>query len=763
MSVCRTVVPALALIGTLLLIERPGTAMAQESKSNEKAGDIGLPTILVTASKEEKRLQDVPISISAISEADLARRGAVDLNDVAASIPNVSFSFGNGEGRTLSRTISLRGIYGPDTTGLYIDETPVDQSVPIKLVDVNRIELLRGPQGTLYGARSMGGTVRVISNQPDLRNYGAQLSGEVSSTEHGSDNYSAEVTFNAPIVENALGVRGTVYRDYWSGIFDRYYGPEGDSDPTDSPKSVDRGTDPVTLSGARLSLRWVPTDWLTLTPRVIYQVIDNRGASLADTTPNNFAQIRPFDLPEPLTDRLTLSTLELAANFGWGSFFSSTSYFTRFNKQTEDYTQFTASPQAFDLPIPYPTTATVQDDEDRITEEARFVTAFMNRFKFIMGVFYQETTLDSNFYSTSPGFDQFVHEQLGIPLFGTDNLFSSVATRKTRDKAVFGELTVDLTHRLAATIGLRWFDTFNSVDRYADGIFNGGPSHDVGQQKENGVNPKYSLAYKLSDDALVYATAARGFRSGGVNTHIPEDLCGAALAALGLTVEDVASYKSDHLWNYEVGGKTSWLDHRLTLNGAVFYIDWTDLIQGVRLPCGFGYTGNVGAARSQGFEFEAMARPTPNLNLTFGAGYTDATITNVGNTSGGAAVDAQVGDRIQQVPRWNIFGSAQYYFPVPNGHRGFVRADGLYVTKSFTTFDESDVLHTRNPYAIFNLQTGITGGDWEVALFARNLFNRHANYSDTQSIAAELEGRPRLSTNRPRTIGISASKGFWMH
>ena len=741
---------AAAIIGVLA----GGAALPDGSQAQENS----LAPIIVTATKEEQRLQDVPMSISAISEAELERRGAFDLLDIAASIPNVSFSYGNGEGRTESRTLSLRGIYGPDTTGLYIDETPVDQSLPIKLVDVNRVEVLRGPQGTLYGARSMGGTVRIITNGPNLQNYEARVSGEVSGTQHGSENYNVEAMLNAPLSENLLAVRLTVYRDYLSGIFDRFYGAPGDT--SDSPVVVDKGTDATTMSGANFSLRFTPTDRLTITPRLIYQIIDQAGASLADTHPDNFVQIRHFNLPEPLTDRLTHSSVEVTADLGWGQFVSSTSYFKRYNKQTEDYSDFVASAGGLGLPTQYPAEATVADEESRITQEARIRTAFLSRFKLILGLYYQKKTIDSVFYSTSPGIDEFYSTQvLGLPpgstTFGTDNLFSAADTTKVRDRAVFGELTIDLTSRLSSILGARLFDSTNFLDRYADGIFNGGPSHDLGNQREHGVNPKYSLEYKLSDDAMIYTTAAKGFRSGGVNTHTPKNLCAADLARLGLTNANIDVFNSDQLWNYEIGAKSSWLDNRLTLNGALFYIDWTNLIQDIRFSCGFGIEGNIGAARSQGFELEATARPTPRLNVSFGAGYTDAQI-----TASAPTLDAQAGDRIQQVPRWNVSGSAQYSVPVAHEHMGFIRGDGQYVSKSFTTFDQMDLLHTRDPYTIFNFQSGVTGDDWEVALFARNAFNEHANFSDTKSIAAELPGRPRISTNRPRTIGISVSKSF---
>ena len=764
MSVLRNKkIPALVFACAILLTGYVNSVGAQQVSTANAAPEAPLATVVVTATKEEQRLQDVPISLSAIAEAELERRGTFDLLDIAGSIPNVSFSFGNGEGRTQSRTLSLRGIYGADTTGLYIDETPVDQSLPIKVVDISRMEVLRGPQGTLYGARSMGGTVRLIANQPDPSSFESRIVGELSATEHGSENYNVEATANLPLIENTLAARMTIYRDLTSGIFDRFFGTPGDT--SDSPRAVDRGTDQTTTTGAKFSLRYAPTESVTLTPRLIYQSIESDGASLADTKPDNFTQQRPFDLPEPLTDRLTHTSLEINADLGWGEFVSSTSYLKRFNQQTEDYTQFTASPDAFDLTTPYPTTATVADDERRITEEARIRTGFLERFKLILGVFYQETTIDADFFSTAAGFDEFfATQELGLPpgssVFGTDNLFSAISTDKTRDRAVFGEFTTDVTEHLSFILGARWFDAVSSLDRFADGIFNGGPSHDSGKQEEDGINPKYSVLYKLSDDAMLYSTASRGFRSGGVNTHIPEDLCGDALADLGLTVLDVAAYNSDHLWNYEVGSKTSWLGNRLNLNGAIFYIDWSNLIQGVRLPCGFGYTGNVGAARSRGVEIEIAARPTPQLNLNVGVGYTDAEITDAESDGAGALVAARVGDRIQQVPQWNVSATAEYSFPVANGHQGFLRGDGNYVSRSFTTFDQSDPLRTRDPYAIVKLQAGVLGDSWEAALFVRNLFNEHANFSDTKSIAAELAGRPRISTNQPRTIGIRIAKSF---
>ncbi len=291
------------------------------------------------------------------------------------------------------------------------------------------------------------------------------------------------------------------------------------------------------------------------------------------------------------------------------------------------------------------------------------------------------------------------------------------------------------------------------VTRQQDGIINGGPTSTPGTQKESGFNPKASLALQVTADAMTYVTAAKGYRAGGVNYAVPDSQCAGDLAALGLASAP-KTYNSDSLWSYELGAKTAWRDHKLVLNAAAFWIDWQDIQQVIHLSCGYPFSANVGAARSRGGELELTVLPVESLELSAGFGYTDAAITDPGLGTGAAN-----GDRVQQVPRVTISASAQYNWSLADGVSAFVRADYQHQSDSFTTFS-SDPARVRAPFSVANLRLGFEKDSWHAAIFANNITNEHINYSDVTSLAAEMPGRPRYATNRPRTIGLQLGYSF---
>jgi outer membrane receptor protein involved in Fe transport len=277
----------------------------------------------------------------------------------------------------------------------------------------------------------------------------------------------------------------------------------------------------------------------------------------------------------------------------------------------------------------------------------------------------------------------------------------------------------------------------------------------VGTQHETGVNPKFGVEFRPTSHAMVYATAAKGFRIGGVNSFA-ENLCAADLTALGLTAAQAKTFASDSLWNYEVGAKTAWLDHRLTVNGAFFVIDWANVQQQVSLPdCGFSIGVNSGSARSVGGELEIQAALTHALKWSFGAGYEDAKITNAGQFN-----IIPVGTPIQQVPHWTVNTALDYTVDV-RGTPIFFHGDYAYVGSSLSTVNNGPTMPLVRPaYSLVNLKTGIDIQRWEISVFVDNLFDEHANLSDVPPQGIELPGRPRIAVNRPRTVGVDTRIKF---
>ncbi len=712
--------------------------------------------IVVTATRRAESLQTVPLSISALSAETLQKNAATSFIDYATQIPNLAFG-STGQGVVGSRTISIRGIADANTTGFYVDETPLPESIDPRVVDVKRIEVLRGPQGTLYGARSMGGTVRIITEQPDPNEVNAKLHGQLSGTRHGSANYLVDGAGSVPLVEGKIALRVAGLYDYESGFMTRQI-----VDPVSGDtRSIDNIARNKT-TGFSAALLIKPTDSFDLTPRVLHQHTSMNGLPYSDVVvtpgasealkPKSLVQTRPFDIPEPSSDDWTLYSVEGKLGTSIGSLVSSTSYFDRKGSNTEDFSLY--APSAFGI-APLPGAISIRTNYHQFAQELRFVSEFSSRFHLVAGGFYLKSRERLVFPpAIVPGFDA----ALGGP-FGTDLIIQSDKVTHSEEKALYAEARYDLTAHLHAAVGLRGFDTSVDARQTAMGIVLGGnASFPTTRIKQNGVTPKFQLQYTFDRENQLFATAAKGFRPGGVNGLVPTALgCAADLASLGVTATDVALYKSDSLWSYEAGVKTSWFNRALTVNATGFYIKWNDIQQRIVLPtCGFSFRGNAGAAVSKGFELEVTARPTLGMTLNAGLGYSDADF-----TEGGSNSRFQKGDRVPQVPRWTFTAAADYERPVSATVDGFLHAEYSYVGSSTSVtnaiIDPATgriVPRFRPSYDLIDARLGMRFGRYEVALFGKNLADTRANLSDSQPISAETVGLARVVVNRPRTIGL---------
>jgi outer membrane receptor protein involved in Fe transport len=280
---------------------------------------------------------------------------------------------------------------------------------------------------------------------------------------------------------------------------------------------------------------------------------------------------------------------------------------------------------------------------------------------------------------------------------------------------------------------------------------------------ENGVNPKFEADYHINHDQMVYVNVAKGFRPGGIVPIVPPGSpgtgtdCVAALHQIdpNITIEDTRSFKSDSLWNYELGTKTAWLDHRLTFNAAAFYIKWDNIQQQILLPCGFQYRANAGAAVSKGGEMELHARPTEPLEVSLGIGYQNAKITQKGESS-----PQDVGSPIYQVPDWTGNASAAYTTQLTSSWKMVTDADFSYVGRSFSANNDPANPRERGAYRLINARLAFAHGPLEIAIVGKNLADELANLGDNRSIAAEVPGRPRLFVNQPRTLGVEFRHSF---
>jgi outer membrane receptor protein involved in Fe transport len=742
------------------------TALAQQAAPTDQPSGT-LEDIIVTAEKRSESLEKVPLSIVAFSSESLAELGTEDFSSLAARIPGVTLNSA-GPGRS---SYSIRGIASvggnAPTTGLYVDETPIlpsggdgaTASIDPDLYDLARVEVLRGPQGTLYGASSMGGTVRFITNQPNLTKTEGAVKVEGSDTQHGGGNVRLDAMYNMPLIDERVALRivGT-YKDF-SGFIDREIGvwaPNPGAQPPypvspATPTSVVRDVNTEKLYSLRTMLKIAVSDAFTITPSVWVQDLQMGGPPDYDVPTGQsggpLIQARPFNISEAYSDRFVLSNVTMNYDLGWGTLLSTTSYMHRQETTPDDQTEALEDniPQGQFVPSVYAPIVTTRE----LTEELRL--AFNPAGWALSGVtgayfnnanrHYYVNFLTPNYaalFSNSPSSAGY------LPL--SDLNYSQHGDYSPKQSAVFAELNYAITSQWKATAGLRWYDLQYTTVRYEDGWSNGGPTLSTGQAKNTGFDPKAELSYQATEQQLYYLSASKGVRPGGVNT--------SNLAAKGCG-QDYGPYQPDSLWNYEAGAKTRWLDGAVTVNAAAYYIKWSDVQQGKTLACSYQITENAGAAVVHGGELEIQGNIGAHVQLGAGVGYTKAVL-----AADAPPLDGVKGQQLENVPRWNGNASAKYLFnPLPE-YDGFVRADGQYVGESYPDFDRIDPATFQRAYALLDLRSGIIHGAWEANLFVSNVFDKQAALSRFITDNYDASTRSRIFTNRPRTAGLSLQWKF---
>jgi outer membrane receptor protein involved in Fe transport len=822
---------ATAGIGAAVCIAGAGAAHAAEPTAGSSGG---LQEVIVTAQKRAENLQTVPLSITTFGTETLQQKAITEFFDYATKVPNLAFAM-TGDGVGTARTISIRGISGDNVTGFYIDDTPLPDSIDPRILDVDRIEVLRGPQGTLYGARSMGGTVRIITKAPQFNGFSADVHVGLSDTWNTDrPNYSGDAVVNVPLGSDRVALRLSGFYDQEAGFFKRRFC----TDPaTAGVTCFPLTTDPsltttvdnvaaVNTYGGAAALTWKATDVLTITPRMMTQRSDYNGFPMSDylydptgypktgypypapgsqvpplpvplippVTPNNFIQGRFFDVPEGGHDAWNLYSLAIHWTTGVGELVSSTAYFDRKVVETEDQSDLvwqTFLPLA-SLQIGIPTVplappiasgAVEEKNYQRFVEEIRFASSLKGPVQYVVGFFYSDLHGRIPFAAyyppaLAPGFGAVLNAAYGgagsCAVIGfcpnpsiPDQIFGTDYHTDIKEPAVFGEVYWQIIDPLKVTAGLRWNHVSTTAGGYQEGAVTQSPppappriTDATVTTTETAWTPKGQIDYHLTPDEMLYATAAKGFRPGGLVPSVPETLCAPQLPN-GVTVAETRQFHSDSLWNYELGSKNTWFDHRLTFNADVFYIDWKNIQQNILLACGFQYRANAGGATSKGGELELNARPIQPLELSLGVGYQDAKITQASTFS-----PQKVGDPVFQVPDWTGNASASWTQPLfAAGWNLIGTVDYSYVGRSFsannlTNVSGSFATRERPSYELLNARVALQHAWWEAAFVAKNITNEHANLGDSRSIAAETAGRPRILTNQPQTFGVEFRAHF---
>lgn len=760
--------PALLAISvSALAIAAP--ARAQDAVSADGPSEGG--DIVVTARKARERLQDVPISVNALSGDQLRDRGAVDVKDVLRSVPGLSFS---GTERGLGN-YNIRGIStvaSAPTVGIYLDDislvtiaTTFSGAFDPVFFDMERLEVLKGPQGTLYGGSSMGGAIKYVSARPKLDEVGGSAAAGVATTAHGSMSYNAEAVVNLPIVQDVLAVRGGIYFRHDGGYIDnvaggsftnsRYSSTEPGFTPQRQNALATRGAsnqnDANTYVG-RLSLLWQPDESWSIRPAAFYQhyKLDNPGQFFLGEKKLTSS----YRIAQPTTDKAGIYSLDINKELGGVQATSLTAYFDRKLDYVRDYSFFIGGlvPPLLGL-----TSDNLSASHTKtFSQEFRLASTNSDApLTWIAGLYYSHQ--DDNLYqiATTPG---------ATPVIGTEVGYVGDTTTITKQYAAFGEATYKLLDNLDVTAGVRLFQIKQVVDIMGDGPFNGGLTQVIGRRSnEKGINPKFGVSYKATRDNLIYASAAKGFRPGGPNRfQINPVLCAADLNQLGLS-KAPDTFDSDNLWSYELGTKNQF--GNIMFNGALFYTDWKKIQQQINLTsCGFAFTGNAGAAHVKGAEAETRINLTRAFQVGGTVTYSDAKIVEA--VPGTTAED---GDQVLAVPKWMLSGYASYGAELIEGWRGQIRGEYQYQSRSRRQFNRTLAIlypsgaagttpnraEFRGAYQVVNAFASISNGETEFRLYVNNLFDNRP-FLDTDLTA----GVDRSTTIRPRTIGLEVRRRF---
>lgn len=702
--------------------------------------------VVVTASHREQRLSEVPIATTALTQNDLARAGATRVQDVVRFSPGFSIT---SAGANRDR-IAVRGIATSQsqflqqaTVGQFVDEIVTDPGAGAtttfdsRLFDVARVELLRGPQGTLFGSGSLSGALRILTNKPDLDAFHVATEARAEAIEDGEMGGGASGMLNVPLVSGKLGLRAVAYAHEEGGYVDN---ATLHQDDVNSER----------VRGGRLIVGAQPLDRLSLQATALYQNSETFGSFGSVATPGLGVPAEDYQALQNLNSRteLEFSAANLVAqlDLGFASLLSSTSYSEREFTLTDDGTPYlTVISRLLGVPggLTTPTPAVTPSSAHQFSQELRLASTGDHVLDWTVGAIYIDRDARGGQWIVSPAL---------TPLVGSPNLYALDVQSAQSEKALFGELSWDITSRFTATAGLRASRTSISFDTLAAGYLATGSFTRTnmfsGSKDADTVTPRFALSYALSDDARIYAQAAKGFRTGGPNA--------TASALLGIP----ATYEPDSLWNYELGVKSYWLDRRVNLNAALYYIDWQDLQLGLSRS-GVAFTGNAGAARSYGVEIETAVRLAERWTLgssLFG-GQAEVTESVPTLTRPGGMLGVISGERLPATPEFTSTTFVEFQ-PTTGRYATTLRAEHAYVGASYVDFSSRGA--KLGDYHLVNLRATLRLSAVDLVLYVDNALNDDGRTAATaaSSLGGQLLFPATAIQLRPRTVGLEARYGF---
>ncbi|PYP01921.1 MAG: TonB-dependent receptor [Gemmatimonadetes bacterium] len=766
---------------------------------------LTLEAVTVTAMLREQEVKEVPFSVVAATADVLRARGADNIEAIAANVAGLAVqNLGPGQSQPAIRGASSGQIARDqpgvkEEVGAYLDEVPISLSLftpDLDLFDVSRVEVLRGPQGTLFGSGSLGGTVRYISNQPELGE--SSTFGEVggSAIDRGAPGSSAKLGFNVPMGDK-VAFRVAGYSNRLPGYMDA----------VQPNLRINQDVNGGERTGVRAAFRIVPSQRFSVTPRIVYQDVKMDGWNRIDAfniLANPFTTTRPAvtlgerqlftQSEEPFTDQFLLTDLNLKYDAGPVSLTSITSYTHRDILVVRDATALTGSITGGTIGLPaniYTLDAPLDDSTNSKvwTQELR-LSGGRDRVKWLVGGFYSKNKRHYAQDLFVSGFDTLAAPILGAPygftqglLAPKDHLFWSTLSYDLRQYAAFGEATLSVTERLALTGGLRYYDFDESRQQIFDGIFAQDSTGKAllsqpGSTKANGVAPRFIASYKVSDALTLNAQASRGFRLGGINDPLNLPLC---TRQDSITYSGHPSWKDETAWNYEVGAKSEVAGGRASINLSAFYMDIRDLQLTVTAgQCSSRLILNAPKARSTGIEAEVTASPNEHLDFSTSLSLDNSKLrSSLKDVAGNVISAIQDGNRLPTVPQVQWSAAVTYRWSVGAGSRVFIGASDQYVGSRYTLIDDeapgygtvdlttfgahtiggplTQSTFTFDPllpaYNLFNLRVGVTRERWELTVFGNNLTDERAFLA----LDRERGRRARVGylTNQPRTVGAT--------
>ncbi len=737
-----------------------GIAQAQTaSDAQDESGT--LQEIIVTAQKRRENVQEVPISISVLKGADLESMHATNLMDYAAYMPGVVVTPNGSPGQ---ETITLRGLAqlsSATSVGIYLDDTPVGTSstgadasslaIDMMPYDVERVEVLKGPQGTLYGANSLGGLVKYVTISPDLRDFKARLGTEALNVQGGDGTgYGARGAVNVPLVADTLALRGSFYSEYTPGYIK-------------NPITGNTGENALRQQGGRLASLWQPSDNISVKLQAIVQTVKSNNPSdvrrtliyvpapyypsfspgkpvatgvIADLT-------NPHALNEPLDRDFRYYSATLNWQLGFAELTSASSYQIEHDHIVTDYSpefgplidSLLSTP---DQPIAGSLSSYINDlHTKRWTEELRLASRSGGRLEWLVGTYYDDERIGNGQYVTALDANQ-------SPIPGLD-LGTASIPNSYREYAAFGNLTYKITEAFDVSAGIRWARNKQAFDQISGGLLFG-DSNAPGASGEHVTTYAISPRFHVNRNTMVYARVATGYRPGEPNGIIPG-------------VPNIPpEVNADHTVNYETGLKTEFLDHRALIDMAIYRIDWRDIQLPDTGPTGVGFTINGGTARTEGVEFSGSYAVLRNWQISANGAYTDAKLTQ--NVQGDE--HWLKGATLPQAPHWTASLMSNYVTPVTAkwnarfgaGYR-FMGARWMNVEgQGSSRRANSSVL---DAYSVVDLNADIFDDHWRFSLYVKNAANARTYVRDSFTFAPAyiLSG-----VSQPRTIGVSAEYGF---